>query len=55
MVFVAVLLTVVVFDREYAAVDGMVVLPLRSVMGRTSYPDPRTVALVAKPLLKYGP
>lgn len=55
MVFAAVLLTAVVFDRRYAAVDGLVVLPSRSVMGRISYPDPRVVALVAKPLLKYGP
>lgn len=39
----------------YAVVGDLVVLPVRSVMGKTSYPDPRAVALVAKPLLKYGP
>jgi hypothetical protein len=54
MVFVLVLLRVE-FDTGYTAVDGLVVLPLRSVMGKISYPDPRAVALVAKPLLKYGP
>lgn len=48
-------MTVVEFERGYAAVDGLVVLPSRPVMGRTSYSDPRAVALVAKPLLKYGP
>ena len=54
MVFVLVLLRVE-FDTGYTAVDGLVVLPLRSVMGKTSYPDPRAAELVAKPLLKYGP
>lgn len=43
------------FERGYAAVDGLVVLPSRSVIGKTPYPDPRAVALVVKPLLKYGP
>lgn len=55
MVFVAVLLTVVEFERRYAVVDGLVVLPSRSVMDRNPYSDPRAVAPVLRPLLKYGP
>lgn len=55
MVFVAVLLTVVEFERGYAVVDGLVVLPSRSVMDNTPYSDPRAVAPVLRPLLKYGP
>jgi hypothetical protein len=35
MVFVAVLLTVVEFERGYDAVDGLVVLPSLSVKSKT--------------------
>ena len=52
---VALLLSRVEFERRNAVVDGMVVLPLRPVMGEISYPDPRIVAPALKPLLRYVP
>ena len=52
---VALVLLRVEFDVIYAVVGDLVMLPLRSVKGKTSYPDPRAVALVVKSLLKYGP
>jgi hypothetical protein len=55
MVVTFVLLTRVEFERGYAVATGLVVLPSWPVMGKTPYPDPRAVALVVKPLLKYGP
>ena len=43
------------FETEYAVGNDLVVLPLWSVMGKTPYPDARALALVVKPLLRYGP
>jgi hypothetical protein len=51
----ALVLLRVEFDVAYAVVGDLVVLPLRPVMGEASYPDPREVALLVKPVLKYGP
>lgn len=50
---IALVLLRVEFDVIYAVVGDLVMLPSRSVKGKTSYPDPRAVALVVKPLLKY--